>query len=313
MVNRSLMASQRLSKTRLPKTRHVMLLWAGLLLCIVPFSGPGAADPCAEDDQGKGLCLTSPARRIAALSPGATELAFAAGAGDRVVAVVAHSDYPPAAKALPSVGNHQRLDLEALLALQPDLVIGWASGNPSVQLDTLAKLGIPVFMLEPDDEEGIASAMERLADLAGTASVGHPAAARFRARIQALKQRYAGRQPVTTFFQVWDSPLMSVNDQHLIGQVIRWCGGDNIVGDQPRQIPRLSEEVVIARDPAAIVAPSRAGAAPLARWRRHPQLAAVSANQLLQVPESLILRPTPRLADGAAQLCEQLDRVRRAQ
>lgn len=111
--------------------------WLSLLFrcCLLSLFGSNsllviAAERCVTDDAQQTLCLTAPAQRIATLSPGATELMFAAGAGDLVIAGVNHSDYPPAAQKLPLVGNHTRIDLEALLALQPDLIITWVSGNP---------------------------------------------------------------------------------------------------------------------------------------------------------------------------------------
>ncbi|WP_328730918.1 helical backbone metal receptor [Vreelandella azerica] len=225
---------------------------AGLLLAAcLPMNAD--ASYCAIDDLGEQLCLEAPAQRIAALSPGATELAFAAGAGEQVVAVVAHSDYPPEAEKLSSVGDHQRIDLEALLSLQPDLVIGWVSGNPPAQLEKLAALGLSVFYLEPQHFEGIASAIERLASLTDSETQGYPAADDFRNQMAALEARYADLEPVSVFYQVWETPLMSVNDENFIGQIISLCGGDNIMGEQTRQVPRLNPEVAIAENPAAIV------------------------------------------------------------
>jgi iron complex transport system substrate-binding protein len=286
---------------------------AGLLLAVcLPVNAD--APYCAIDDLGEQLCLDAPAQRIAALSPGATELAFAAGAGEQVVAVVAHSDYPPEAEGLPSVGDHQRIDLEALLSLQPDLVIGWVSGNPPAQLEKLAALGLPVFYLEPQHFEGIASAIERLASLTGSEAQGYPAADDFRNQMAALEARYADLEPVSVFYQVWETPLMSVNDENFIGQIITLCGGDNIMGEQTRQVPRLNAEVVIAEDPAAIVTGGNGedNRDWFEHWRQYPELSAVANDHLFLVPPSLIQRPTPRLAQGARLLCEQLDTVRQA-
>src|SRR5690554_7196392 len=105
------------------------------------------ADVCATDDAGQSLCLAVPAQRIATLSPGATELTFAAGAGDQVIAGVNYSDYPPAARKLPLVGNHTRIDVEALLALKPDLIVTWVTGNPPAQMELLQELGLPIFAI----------------------------------------------------------------------------------------------------------------------------------------------------------------------
>nr|WP_244183135.1 cobalamin-binding protein [Halomonas songnenensis] len=280
--------------------------------------GAGAAQAhhhgrCVVDDRDREVCLHNPARRIATLSPGATELTYAAGAGDQVVAVVSYSDYPPEAKEVPSVGSHTRIDLEALVSLAPDLAVGWVTGNPAEQLETLETLGVAVFYIEPRSIEGVASAIERLARLAGTEQAGQRVADTFRQQMGMLETQFAGRQPVSTFYQVWNEPLMSVNDQHLIGQVIQLCGGTNVVGEQPRLVPRLDDEVVLAANPEAIVAGGMGeeNRRWLTHWEQYPHLAAVANQHLFFVPPSLIQRPTPRLVQGAKILCDQLQSVRR--
>src|SRR6185369_6465651 len=101
------------------------------------------------DDTGHNLQLAAPARRIVSLAPHITELLYAAGAGDRLVGTVEYSNYPEAAQRLARVGGYSAVDLEAVAALKPDLVIAWASGNRDTHLARLAALGIPVFVSEP--------------------------------------------------------------------------------------------------------------------------------------------------------------------
>lgn len=282
--------------------------------------GSGIANPlhadnpsrCAVDDRGREVCLHASANRIATLSPGATELTYAAGAGDQVVAVVSYSDYPPQAQEVASVGSHTRIDLEALVGLAPDLVIGWVTGNPAEQMETLEALGMPVFYIEPRSIEGVAHTIERLARLAGTEAEGQQAAAQFREGMAALTARYSERDPVPTFYQVWDEPLMSVNNEHLIGQVVELCGGENVFGDQHRLVPRLDDEAVLAANPEAIIAGGMGEENRdwLTHWEQYPNLAAVTGDNLYFVPPSLIQRPTPRLLEGAQILCEKLEQTR---
>lgn len=287
---------------------------AGLLLALlVGLVGPAAADEvCAIDDTDREVCLADPAERIVALSPGATELLFAAGAGERLVAAVDHSDYPPEAKALPSVGSHDRLDLERLVALQPDLVIGWVTGNPIEQVERLERLGVPVFRIEPRAFEDIATALERLARLAGSEAQGRLAAERFRQGLAELAARHADAPPVPVFYQVWDSPLMTVNDEHLIGKVVTLCGGVNVFGGLPRLVPRIDEEALLAADPEVILAGGRGeeNRSWLEDWQRFPELTAVARDNLFFVPPSLLQRPTPRLLEGSRLLCERLEVTR---
>ncbi|WFM73251.1 cobalamin-binding protein [Halomonas sp. CKK8] len=275
--------------------------------------GPAAADQvCAIDDTDREVCLADPAERIIALSPGATELLFAAGAGERLVAAVDHSDHPPEAKVLPSVGSHDRLDLERLVALQPDLVIGWVTGNPVAQVERLERLGVPVFRIEPRAFEGIATALERLARLADSEAQGRLAAKRFRQGLAELAARHADAPPVTVFYQVWDSPLMTVNDEHLIGKVVTLCGGVNVFGGLARLVPRIDEEALLAADPEVILAGGRGeeNRSWLEDWQRFPELTAVARDNLFFVPPSLLQRPTPRLLEGSRLLCERLEVAR---
>ncbi|CAM3499272.1 Vitamin B12-binding protein precursor [Halomonas lysinitropha] len=271
-----------------------------------------ADEVCAIDDGGREVCLAAPAQRIASLSPGATELLFASGAGDRLVAVVDHSDFPPEAVKLPSVGSHDRLDLERLVTLQPDLVIAWVTGNPAEQVERLERLGVPVFRIEPRDFEGIATALERLARLAGSEAQGRQAAERFRQGLAELAARHADAPPVPVFYQVWDSPLMTVNDEHLIGKVVTLCGGVNVFGDLSRLVPRIGEEALLAADPEVLLAGGRGeeNRSWLDYWRRYPDLTAVARDNLFFVPPSLLQRPTPRLLEGSRLLCEKLEVAR---
>lgn len=287
----------------------VLMAW-GLMLGVAAL--PARAEVCATDDSGQRICLDQPAERIAALSPGATELVYAAGAGDSVVAVVAYSDYPPEAKQVPSVGSHTRLDLEALVSLKPDLAIGWVTGNPPEQLERLEALGLPVFLIEPRDFEGVSSAIERLTTLAGSEAEGQPVADDFREGMAELAARYAEADPVAVFYQVWDEPLMTINDQHLIGKVITLCGGENVFGELDRLVPRIGTEAVLAADPEAILAGGMGEENRhwLTQWEQFPDLQAVSRDNLFFVPPSLIQRPTPRLLEGSQLFCEKLEQAR---
>ncbi|GAB5479049.1 MAG: cobalamin-binding protein [Marinobacter nauticus] len=288
--------------------KAMALILGGMLLAF-----PALASPvCATDDLGKEICLEQPAQRIAALSPGATELAWAAGAGDQVVAVVAYSDYPPAAKKVTSVGSHTRMDMERLLELQPDLVIGWVTGNPTEQLATLREMGVPVFSIEPRSFEAVSDTIERLSILAGTEAAGFAEADRFRKGITDLRARFSGADAVPVFYQVWDEPLMTVNRDHLIGEMIELCGGDNVFGHLERLVPRISAEAVIAANPEAILAGGMGEENRhwLTRWQSFPSLTATERDNLFFIPPSLVQRPTPRMLEGTRLFCEKLEVAR---
>jgi len=291
------------------KPLAVLMIVSILLPCAAT-----AAQRVVTDDAGNSVRLAQPARRIVSLAPHATELLFSAGAGERVVGVVEFSDYPPAAQRLPRVGSYNAVDLEAILALHPDLVVGWASGNPPGLAAQLRGLGLAVFLSEPRALEDVASNLERLGQLAGSEAQAARAAADYRARLRGLRERYAGRPPVRVFYQIWHRPLLTVNGEQLISKVIRLCGGRNVFADLPTLVPSLDVEAVLAADPDAILhgVRSAVGEDWVAFWRRWPQLRAVREGHLISLPADLLQRPSVRVLDGAGALCEALERVRRA-
>ena len=264
------------------------------------------------DDAGNHVRLERPAQRIVSLAPHVTELLFAAGAGAQVVGVVAYSDYPPEAMALPQVGGYSKVDLEAVAALRPDLVVAWSSGNRNAHLDRLRALGIKVFLNEPRSLDDVARSLEQLGELAGTRETAAAAAQRFRTRHASLSARYQDRAPVSTFYQIWDRPLMTINDEHLIADVIRLCGGRNVFGALGTLSPTIGVEAVLAANPEAIVASGMGEARPewLDQWKRWPELAANAHDNLFFIAPNIMQRHTPRILDGASQLCEQLESVR---
>lgn len=267
---------------------------------------------CAEDDRGNIVCPDGPSERIISLSPGSTELLFSAGAGEKLVAVSAWSDYPPEAAELPQVGDSNMLDLEAIVAFEPDLVVAWRDGNSASQLAKIEALGIPVFWLEPRTFEDIASAVQRLAVLTGNNGTGETRAEDFLAAIRQLRDRYRNARPVRVFYQVWHEPLMTINDEELIGRAIRLCGGYNVFGHLPRLVPRISIEAVLKANPEAILSGGKDSEDRrwLERWRQYPGITAVARDHLFLVPPSLIQRPTLRMLDGTRHLCQTLEQAR---
>ncbi len=282
------------------------------MVCLWLLAMPAQAEVSVLDDTGWQVTLAQPAQRIVSLAPHITELLFSAGAGGRIVGAVDYSDYPPAAKKLPRVGAYNAVDMERILALRPDLVIAWASGNPSALIEQLRSLGLTVFLSEPRSLEDVASNLERFGQLAGTQTTAQAMADEFRRRLQALRTRYAGRVPVSVFYQIWHRPLMTVNGEHLISKVIRLCGGRNVFAELPTLVPKLDMEAVLAADPQAIVAGVRepGDTSWQQDWRRWPQLRAVREGHLISVPADLLQRHTLRILDGAEQLCAVLDEVR---
>ncbi|EIJ48194.1 Vitamin B12 ABC transporter, B12-binding component BtuF [Herbaspirillum sp. GW103] len=284
-----------------------LLSWAALLV-----AGTAHASITVQDDLGQSVTLTQPARRIVSLAPHVTELLYASGAGEQIVGASNHSDYPPQAAQLPSLGGYNALDIERIASLKPDLIVAWHSGNKPLQLARLRSLGIPVYESQPDDFGMIASSLERLGRLAGTDTTAQAAAAAFRARWQQLEAQYRGRTPVTVFYQIWSQPLMTLNGRHMVSAVLRLCGGRNIFADLPQLAPTVSVESVLAADPQVILSAGDARDQPLARWKQFTRLRAVRDGQLYSVNADWLNRAGPRVLQAAEEVCGKLEQARQA-
>lgn len=278
-----------------------LLFWQSLVFAV-----------SVTDDAGQIVTLSRPAQRIVSLAPNLTEILFAVGAGGRVVGVVQYSDYPLAAKKLPRIGGYEQFDLEAVIGLRPDLIVAWQSGNNSGQIAQLKKLGFPVYISEPRRIADVASSMERIGALAGGGEQAARALRDFRSRLARLQAQYAGRAPVRTFYEVWNRPLMTANGAHLIGDVMKLCGAQNVFAGLPTLTPTISEEAVLVADPEVIIASGMDEARPewLDDWRRWPRMKAVRGGHLYFVPPDILQRHSPRILDGAEQLCTLVDRAR---
>lgn len=295
----------------LRRYRNALLTAGALIAATLPalFAHAAAGAVTVMDDAGNRITLAAPARRIVSLAPHATELLYAAGAGAWVRGVSQYSDYPPAAKQVASVGGAAALDLEKIITLQPDLVVAWRNGNSPAQIARLRQLHIPVFESEPQDFKTVASSLERLSQLAGTEAVGRHAAATFRLRLQKLRSSYSQQPPVRVFYQVWSTPLMTLNEHHLVSAALQLCSAENIFGKLPQMVPTVSREAVLSADPEAIVS---AGAErdEFSDWLHFPQMTAVARNNLFKLQADQITRAGPRILDGTEDLCRQLQQAR---
>ena len=289
--------------------RAPRLLIAALLL------GAAAAAQAAVsvvDDAGRRVTVQQPARRVISMAPHATELLFAAGGGARMVGAMNYSDYPEAAKKIPLVGSNSVIDMERVLALKPDLIVVWHTGNTARQIAQLESLGVPVFHSEPRTLGQVSDNIERLGQLLGTGPAAKAAAGALRARLEGLEARYARRSPVTVFYQIWDQPLYTLNDAQIASDAIRICGGRNVFGGLKVVAPEVGIEAVLKADPEAIMAGKRHDPANpgLKLWEPYRSMTAVKRGNLLTVDGELLTRPGPRVVDGAAQLCEAFEAVR---
>ena len=274
-----------------------------------------------RDDAGRAVVLERAPTRVVTLAPNLTEFVYAVGAGATLVGAVSPSDYPEAARSVPLVGDSRRFDLERILALKPDLVLAWHHGNADRGLAQLEAVGLRLYRIEPRRLDDVPRVLERVGELLGHAEEGRARAGKMREELSALRARHADVATVSVFYQVWQSPLMTLNRQQIISDVIELCGGRNVFAQLPQLVPQLSSESVVAVDPDAILAARQrtrdeAGAERdpdhplLAGWQRYPGLTAVQRRWIFTLPGDAVTRQGPRIVEGAQAVCDALDTVR---
>lgn len=266
-----------------------------------------------QDDAGDTVTLAHPAQRVVSLAPHVTELLFAAGGGERIVGAVNYSDYPPTARSIPRIGDNRQVDIERLLSLKPDLLVVWRHNASLRQMEQLRKLGIPLFYSDPHKLNDIPESLLRLGKLLGTEPQAKQSAANLRRQIDDLTARYRNRPAVRVFYQVWDRPLYTLSERHIVNDAIRICGGHNVFARLAMTAPSITAEAVLQENPEAIVSGDRRDQAVsgIEMWKQYPNLLAVRRDNLFAINSDLMNRSGPRIVAGAAELCERLEEARK--
>lgn len=284
-----------------------MVLAAALAVLAAPLAGAATV----RDDAGNTVTLDKPAARVIAMAPHVTELLFAAGGGDRIVGAVNYSDYPEAAKRIPRIGSNREIDLERVIAMKPDLIVAWMHNNSERQIEMVRKLGVPVFLSDPQTLEGIPENVARLGQLMGTGAVANSVAGELRNQLASLRARYAGRPTVRTFYQVWDKPLYTLSGKHIVTDALRLCSGENIFDKLTVTAPIVSVESVLQADPEAIFGTAEKNYGGVKLWKPYATLTATRNGNLFTVDGDLLNRAGPRMIAGTALMCEKLELARR--
>ncbi len=253
------------------------------------------------DDTDMPVVLAHPAQRIVSLAPHLTELLFSIGVGARIVGTVRFSDYPAAARAIPVLGDAFTVNIESIIAREPDLVVAWHTGGTTKIIEKLRGLGVAVYVNEAGDLPSIATSTQKLSVLVGRSERGEALKQQFTRQLQALRTR--NRQaPTRVFFQISDQGLYTVNDTHLIGQAMSVCGVENVFGSSVVPVPIVSKESVLAASPDVIVI-SQPTAEVVSPWVKKWSEIEDFGVKIRQIDPALISRPSLRMIDGIDALC----------
>lgn len=281
-----------------------MPLKISLCFLLLSFHLNASGTVVVSDDAGHRIQLDAPPERIVSLAPHLTEILFSLGIGEKIVATVAHSDYPPPAKEIPRLGDAFSLSVEAVIDLSPDLILAWGSGGNQRTLTRLRELGYVIYLNEVRNLEGIGDTAARFGLLVGKPDAGLQLQAAFQKELASIRATTQSASGSRVFFQISDQQLYTVNNEHLIGQAITACGGENVFGDLDLSVPMVSLESVLDANPDLILIASPYEGF-VTRWsdtwrRLNWQ------DRVRYVNASLVTRPSLRMLKGIKNMCKTM-------
>jgi iron complex transport system substrate-binding protein len=269
----------------------LVVLWASPSLCAT-----------FKDVLGREISVPAPPRRLIALAPNLTEILYALGLGDRVVGVTDHCNYPPEASLKPRVGSYIHLNVEQIISLSPDLVIGTVDGNERYVLDLLEQARIQVFFVNPRDVRQVIQTISTIGLVCGVPEKARQLSGELTRRVDRVVELTRTERRPLVFLQIQLQPIMTVNKNTVHHDLIHLAGGENMTADEPLTYPRISLEEVIRRKPEVILISSmeRGGRFAKARqdWLQWTSIPAVQTGRVYLIDSDLIDRPSPRVVDG---------------
>jgi ABC-type Fe3+-hydroxamate transport system substrate-binding protein len=251
-----------------------------------------------------GMALAdSAARRVVTLAPHLAELVALLGSADRLVGVSEYSDYPDGVKRVPRVGGAGGFDLEAIIALQPDLVLGWQGGNRAQDLALMRAQGLNVHSIRGETLFDIRTALLSLGVLLGREQLARQEVDAFDATMRRLEADNAGKPPRRIFIEISQQPLMGLTGRHPFSAALEMCALENILRDSDQSALHVDLEGVLAQQPDYILLQLKPGDPMLADRQAFYHVDG-KVRRSLYYDADLALRQTPRLLDAVAQVCQ---------
>ena len=264
--------------------------------------------PLSANDQIK---VTS-AQRIVALAPHIVENLYQIGAGERIIATTEHADYPQAAKKIPRVGNYAQLNIEQILAADPDLVIAWQTGTASEDLARLEKYGIAIEYSNPKEVEDVAKELLFFGRLTGLEQEAELQAKQVIEKLETIKQAYSDKAPISVFYELWPRPLTTIAREAWLQKHLDICGATNPFVDAKTDYPQINIEQVVLKGPQVIIQPrSHSSNTPdQINSQQWPQIPAVKHKAFIHPDADKLYRTTSRSFEELAKLCQSIDSLR---
>jgi len=246
--------------------------------------------------------------RILSYAPNLTEILFAIGAGDRVVGRTRFCDWPPEAAKVPVFGGLLDPDFEKIATLRPEIVLATAVGDPPDKVESLDRLGYPVFVTDPHSVRDVIADVETIGRVVGADAGARAEAARMRAALDGVRRRVGRRRTVPVLVVIWQDPLRTVGRGTFFEDLIRQAGGEPVLARGDAKYPQMSMEAVLEQAPEVIVLgmPGDPGRGDESFWRKFPTIPAVRDNRIVSLDLQAMSRPGPRIVSSLRTLAGAL-------
>jgi len=277
-----------------------------LPLIILFFSLPAVSAEVYIDELGRQVNIPSCPERIVSLAPNITETLFALGLDKEIVGVTMFSNYPEAAGSKPKVGSFINISLEKVVSLSPDLIIATANGNKKESVRQMERVGLPVFVINPENFEEIFETVLNIGRITGRKNEANILVGNLQKRIKTIVSLTKNLKKPRVFFQIGINPIVTVGRSTLHNKLIELAGGVNVFGDVAIKYPRCSMEDIIAGKPDIIIVSSMKRGGDFLRirnkWKKWENIPAVKYDRIYIVESDLIDHSSPRIVDGLEEM-----------
>ena len=260
------------------------------------------------DSLGRKIELSDAPKRIISLAPSITEILYFIGLGDRLVGVTMFSYYPEEATKKPKVGPYSEINIERVISLNPDLVIGTADGNNRGDVEMLEEVGIPVYIVNPRNINQVLHSIEKIGEVCGVNIRTKRLASNLRQRVMVIKEKLKRAERPLVLLVINMKPIISVGRGTMHNDLIKLSGGRNMIESQKIPYPKINMEEIIKKRPDIIIISSmeRGGEFDKAKraWIRWSTLPAVQKGDVYLIDSDLIDRASPRIIQGLEEMAK---------
>lgn len=257
------------------------------------------------DDRGIEVRLSATPERVVSLVPSVTEVIFALGAEEKLVGVTTFCNYPPEAKLRPKVGDFSNPSLERIVSLKPQVVFATMPEQRPIA-EKLENLGLRVFFVQPESVDGILSSIQKVGKVLAKGTVADSLVRELRDGLDCIERLTSNIKRRRVYVEIAANPLMTATDNSFVGELVALAGGINI-GKGPKPYVVINPERIVRKNPQVIILAHPVSTPEEVKKRiGWEEISAVRENRICEIDPDLVLRPGPRIAEGARELLEKI-------